>query len=198
MGRALIKSSLSAAGLVAGLTLSPTMVSAEGGLESVVTGLESAPAAPDVASRGFLSRPGRAFLRGVSRAVQPMLNYSRHVKRLLPSNRHLPGHLALRDHDDYLPLFRWIPRGWTTFDWGRPALLAGNQVNALHRSPKPIGERGSYQISTYPDLPAPLCWVPLYFAFTLPNGVHFRLGARWDDVDAYVVAPSVAIKRNVK
>ena len=49
-----------------------------------------------------------------------------------------------------------------------------------------------------PNLPAPLCWLPLYLAFTFPNGVHFRLGARWDDVDSYIVVPSIAIKRKVE
>ena len=91
-----------------------------------------------------------------------------------------------------------MPRGWTTFDWGRPSMVAGNQIAHEGGAPKPIGERGSFQLSLYPDLPAPLCWLPLYLAFTLPNGVHFRLGARWDDVDSYIVVPSIAIKRKVE
>ena len=118
--------------------------------------------------------------------------------RLLPGGRNLPHHLKKRGHDDYPLVFRWIPRSWTTFGWGRPALMAGNQNHWQEGSPKPIGERGTFQISRFPDLPPPLCWVPLYFAATTPGGVHVRLGARWDDVDAYVQFPSIALKRNVQ
>ncbi len=91
-----------------------------------------------------------------------------------------------------------IPRSWTAFFWGEPAMLLGNQRNFIGDSPKPIGEPGSFQISRYPDLPFPLSWLPLYVAFTTPNGVHVRLGARWDDVDSYIQVPTIALKRNVK
>lgn len=118
--------------------------------------------------------------------------------RLLPGRRHLPSHLQKREHDDYPAVFRWMPRSWTSFGWGRPRLLVGNQNTWYEGAPKPVGEKGTFQISRYPDLPPPLCWLPLYFAVTTPNGVHLRLGARWDDVDAYVQFPSIAWKLDVK
>lgn len=115
--------------------------------------------------------------------------------KLFPSKRSLPEHLRHRPHEDYPMAFRWIPRWLTAFSWGRPSLMVGNQDNAYEGSPKPIGERGSFQISRYPDLPPPLCWLPLYFAFTTHDGLHMRLGARWDDIDAYTQFPSIAWKR---
>lgn len=118
--------------------------------------------------------------------------------RLMPGRRHLPSHLQKREHDDYPAVFRWMPRSWTSFGWGRPQLLVGNQNTWYEGAPKPVGEKGTFQISRYPDLPPPLCWLPLYFAVTTPNGIHLRLGARWDDVDAYVQFPSIAWKLDVK
>jgi hypothetical protein len=116
------------------------------------------------------------------------------IRLLLPSSRHLPPHLR-RPHDDYPAAFAWVPRGWTAFRWGRPRLILGNQAHALEGAPKPIGEHGSFQIARYPNLPFPLDCLPLYVAFTTPGGTHFRLGARWDDVDDYIQFPSIAIKR---
>jgi hypothetical protein len=146
-----------------------------------------------------LRRAKKALVRGLAEAVQPFFNYSRnHLALLLPSTRHLPPNLAPRPHDDYMiPGLSLIPRGWNTFNWGQPGLIVGNQTSFLNDSPKPIGERGSFQVSSYPQLPIPFCWLPAYFAFTLPNGTHFRLGARWDDIDDYTVVPSVALKYGV-
>ncbi|MBL0058549.1 MAG: hypothetical protein IPP35_05485 [Elusimicrobia bacterium] len=114
--------------------------------------------------------------------------------RLFPSGQNLPSHLKNKRHWDYPWPFHRIPRGWTTFRWGKPKMLLGNQVSQEEGSPKPIGEPGSFQFSRYPDLPIPLSWLPLYLAVTTSGGTHFRLGARWDDVDAYTQFPSVAIK----
>jgi hypothetical protein len=165
--------------------------------------LVTAPPPEGPVRESFLFKPfrqaGRAVTRGLARASQPFLSYSRnHLVRLLPSKKYLPAHLAHRDHWDYPGPLQWVPRGWTTYSWGRPAMLLGNQEHAVDGAPKPIGERGSYQVSVYPELPVPFCWLPVYFAFTLPNGVHFRFGARWDDVDSYVNLPSVAIKKRVE
>lgn len=118
--------------------------------------------------------------------------------RIFPSNRHLPQSLQSRPHNDYAPGFKWVPRRLTTFQWGQPAMLLGNQKSYEYGSPKPIGERGSFQISRYPELPFPLSLAPLYFSFTTPGGTHGRFGARWDDVDFYVNLPSMAIKRNIE
>ena len=57
-------------------------------------------------------------------------------------------------------------------------------------SPKPINPPGSWQISRFPGGPL-FSW---YFGFTLKNGWHFRIGARWDDVDSYVQWPSIAVR----
>ena len=100
----------------------------------------------------------------------------------------LPPHLRGTKHWDYPKGLKWVPRGWTSFDWGSPKLLAGNQENRKlapegRWAPAPIGERGSWQVSRFPGAPWPLCWLPLYVAFTTKTGRHFRIGARWDDVD---------------
>lgn len=60
--------------------------------------------------------------------------------------------------------------------------------------PKPITQPGSWQFSYFPLGP----WFAWYFAFTTKGGIHFRIGARWDDVDDYVEFPSIAIKRGIK
>lgn len=141
----------------------------------------------------------RALGRRMASLCFPMAVYSqRRLVMLLPGGRHLPPHLRSRDHWDYPGPLQWVPRSATTFGWGRPSQMVGNQKALQDGAPKPIGERGSFQVSRYPDLPVPFCWLPVYMAFTLPNGVHFRLGARWDDVDSYTNIPSVAIKKNVE
>lgn len=115
--------------------------------------------------------------------------------RLFPSDQYLPRHLQGRRHWDYPWPFHALPRAWTTYDWGEPEMLIGNQERKENGRPKPIGESGSFQLSRYPQLPLPLSWLPLYMAFTTRGGTHFRMGARWDDVDAYTQFPSIAIKR---
>jgi len=144
-------------------------------------------------------RPSPPVHRRFRPLVRPFPRFAhsalRRIVRVLPSKRHLPDHLAHRAHWDYPGPLRWVPRSATSFGWGRPRLLLGNQKNFEGRHPKPIGERGSFQISRYPRLPVPLNLLPLYIAFTTPNGYHFRLGARWDDVDAYVTLPSIAVKK---
>jgi hypothetical protein len=145
-----------------------------------------------------LRRVEQGVRRGMQWGLSPFFNYARRLGRLLPSRHHLPDHLAHREHWDYPGPLQWIPRGWTTYDWGEPSLLLGNQTHAMNGAPKPIGERGSFQVSNFPELPVPFCWLPLYVAATFPNGVHFRLGARWDDVDDYVNLPSIALKKQVK
>ncbi len=110
----------------------------------------------------------------------------------------LPPHLRHRPHEDWPWLFKKVPRAWTAFSWGRPRLVAGNlwpvdfdMPRVGLPAPMPITSRRTWQVSRFPDGP----WWAWYFAFTLPNGWHVRLGARWDDVDRYVEWPSVAIRR---
>lgn len=61
-------------------------------------------------------------------------------------------------------------------------------------APTPITSPGTWQLSRFPLGPDE-AW---YFAFTTKGGTHFRIGARWDNVDNYVEWPEVAIKTGVK
>lgn len=135
----------------------------------------------------------------VAAAARPVGRFARsqlgRPAALLPSRRALPGHLRDREHWDYPAALRWVPRSWTSFQWGRPRMILGNQGDRRYNSPKPIGRPGTFQISRYPALPAPFRWMPLYFAATTPGGWHLRLGARWDDEDHYISLPSIAIKK---
>lgn len=105
----------------------------------------------------------------------------------------LPEHLANKDHNDYPWPFSYIPRSWTAFSWGEPKRLVGHG----DKTPKPIDPPGHGQISYFPDAP---WWAlkGLYIAYTTKSGIHFRLGARWDDVDSYTQWPSIAWKKGVK
>ncbi len=107
----------------------------------------------------------------------------------------LPEHLRDRPHEDYPWGLRWIPRAWTAFKWGAPWMVAGTQRCGFNNVVKPIGPPGTWQISKFYD--SPFKSIPIYFAFTTKRGIHFRIGARWDDVDSYVEWPSIAIKRGV-
>ena len=105
----------------------------------------------------------------------------------------LPPHLRNRPHEDFPWPFSYIPRAWTAFSWGEPKKICGNQ-RPYGGVMKPIGPRGTWQISRFPDGP----WFALYAAFTTNGGVHYRIGARYDDVDNYVEWPSLARKRGIR
>lgn len=107
----------------------------------------------------------------------------------------LPPGLKRKKHTDYPPGLRWVPRGWTAWRWGEPIQIVGSWFGGEH--PKPITEPGTWQLSFFPRAAWWSLW-GLYFEFTTAGGLHFRIGARWDDVDDYVEWPSVAIKRGVK
>lgn len=111
----------------------------------------------------------------------------------------LPKHLRDKKHWDWIWPFSTIPRGWTAFKWGVPKKIGGNQ-NETRKSkegegPAPIGENGSWQVSRFPDAPRLIKFLPLYLAFTTKGGRHFRVGARWDDVDNYVNFPTFATRK---
>lgn len=111
-------------------------------------------------------------------------------------NSALPKNLKGKLHWDWPWPFSKIPRAWTAFKWGVPKKIWGNQ-NETRKSkegegPAPIGEKGSWQVSRFPDSPSALKFLPLYLAFTTKTGRHFRVGARWDDVDNYVQFPTIA------
>lgn len=113
----------------------------------------------------------------------------------------LPAHLRDRLHWDYIWPLKLIPRWATTYSWGVPKMVLGNQTLVRKqrgngpKGPGPIGEPGSWQISRYPDTSWYMYWIPIYFAFTNKAGLHARIGARWDDVDGYVTFPAPAIRR---
>lgn len=110
-------------------------------------------------------------------------------------NEALPENLR-KPHNDWPWPFSLVPRGLTAWDWGKPKMVAGNQIHrAEGGAPKPIGEPESWQVSYFPDAPwwaKPFAW---YVAGTLKSGRHFRLGARWDDVDDYTQWPSIASRK---
>ncbi len=113
----------------------------------------------------------------------------------------LPAHLRDRLHWDYIWPLKLIPRWVTSFAWGVPKKILGNQTLVRKqrgtgpKGPGPIGEPGSWQISRYPKAPLVIRYLPIYFAFTTKKGLHARIGARWDDVDGYITFPVIAIRR---
>lgn len=107
----------------------------------------------------------------------------------------LPAHLKDKLHWDWPWPFNKVPRAWTSFDWGKPRMLLGNQKEVRAGAPAPIGEAGSWQISRFPDAPGILKYLPIYFAATLKSGRHFRVGARYDDVDDYTNFPTFASRK---
>ena len=112
----------------------------------------------------------------------------------------LPDQWKDKPHNDWPWPLSYISRNWTSYKWGKPKMMWGNQKHfkAGEGAPKPIGEPGSWQISRYPFGPKWASKLPTYFAFTTKGGTHVRFGARWDDIDRYVTFPSAAIKRDIK
>lgn len=117
-------------------------------------------------------------------------------------NSALPENLKGKKHWDWPWPFSLIPRGWTAFEWGMPKIVFGNQKTSKvdgaipTKHPLPIGEERSWQLSKFPLGP----WYAWYFAWSGKRGKdgkfrHFRIGARWDDVDNYVQFPSIAFRK---
>lgn len=107
----------------------------------------------------------------------------------------LPPHLRGALHTDWPWPFSKIPRGWTAWAWGRPVLISGNTTEFNGGRPKPIPRHGEWAFFEFPDAPWYWAWAAWGFAFTLASGRHFRIGARWDDVDDYVEWPSIASRK---
>jgi len=112
----------------------------------------------------------------------------------------LPEALKNKNHSDYSWPFSLIPRWVTTYNWGIPQQIGGNQTlkrqdkNTGKWGPGPIGEPDTWQVSRFPDAPKGFNDMPLYFAMTTKEGLHIRIGARWDDIDSYVTFPSITIR----
>ena len=116
-------------------------------------------------------------------------------------NRCLPEWLRGKTHDDYyLTWTRWIPRSATSWCIKAPPIqLLGNQEGEALAAdgtigPKPIPRPGEWQLSIVQIKKGWPFFLP-YFAWTTEQGTHFRLGARWDDVDQYYTFPSIAIAK---
>ena len=116
----------------------------------------------------------------------------------------LPEPFRLKPHNDYPWGLRWVPRWATSWCMQEPPVqLLGNQKStavtpAGKRGPKPIPEPGTWQLSgmrLHINFPI---YIPTYVAITTKNRFHFRIGARWDDVDHYYVFPSIALKKVLK
>ena len=94
----------------------------------------------------------------------------------------LPDHLKTAKHWDWPWPFKWVPRSWTAFCFGKrpPRKLWGNQKRLrLYRKwgvwgLAPIGEPDSFLVA----------WPP-FVGVTFKSGWHIHLGFRPDDVDCY-------------
>lgn len=73
--------------------------------------------------------------------------------------------------------------------------MIGNTTNYSGDAPKPIPNPGEWVIFEFPDAPWWWAWAAWGAAVTLKSGRHFRVGARWDDVDAYTQWPSFAMRK---
>lgn len=114
----------------------------------------------------------------------------------------LPPHLKGTKHWDYPKWLQWVPRAWTSYDWGKPKMLLGDQKEQRAGAPAPIGEAGSFQVSYYPKAPlwAKLTGLAFYAACSGAKGKdgkfrHYRVGTRYDDVDDYATILSVASRK---
>ncbi len=85
----------------------------------------------------------------------------------------LPDNLKGKKHEDWPWPFSLIPRDWTAFCGPAPS----------DPNYKPVPSPGKTSSTVWPP----------YFATTTQDGWHFRIGARWDDVDKYYEFPSFKI-----
>lgn len=101
----------------------------------------------------------------------------------------LPEHLQDKLHWDWPWPFSKIPRAWTSFDWGRPALLAG-KADMSEGYPKPINPESTWQISWFPQSPWWVRMLSFYVSYSGKKGSdgkyrNYRGGPRYDNVDDY-------------
>ncbi len=110
----------------------------------------------------------------------------------------LPPHLQGKKHWDWPKFLQWVPRGWTAVDWGKPKKLLGNQPYEGDII-KPIGSPKTWQISYYPDAPWYAKPFSIYMAYSgkAKDGEyrHYRIGARFDDVDSYTNLFALATRK---
>jgi hypothetical protein len=83
-------------------------------------------------------------------------------------------------HTDWVWPLSYIPRRWTAWSsTNEPRKIIGSATGHLDIPP-----RGTWV----------LAWPP-YFAVTLPNGAHFRLGFRHDYQDHYYTFVPLTLKK---
>ena len=108
----------------------------------------------------------------------------------------LPKHIAEGRHTDYLWPLSYIPRRWTSFCWHQPPkkILGNQELTWFDKygmfAPKPIPKPGQWQVSS---IKFGRFWIPLIFAGTTKGGWSWRFGARFDDEDFYMTAPTFKI-----
>lgn len=87
--------------------------------------------------------------------------------------------LAL-NHSDWPKPFQWVPRRWTCWV-GKAPTLADVIIGEVSEM-KPIPNNGEWYV------------LRGYMAASTVDGVHNRLGWRYDDVDDYFEFPSLTVK----
>jgi hypothetical protein len=85
----------------------------------------------------------------------------------------LPDHLKDAKHTDWLWPLSLLPRSINAF------CGLGPVWTSQHQKPVPLPGYSSYHTRDIDGSYRP------YYAKTFKNGLHFRLGFRWDDVDFY-------------
>lgn len=84
------------------------------------------------------------------------------------------------NHADWPGPLRWVPRRWTT--WIGPAPTLASVIVGKVTELKPIPKKGEWYV------------LRGYMASTTAEGIHNRLGWRYDDVDDYFEFPSFTVK----
>jgi len=84
------------------------------------------------------------------------------------------------NHTDWPKPLSWVPRRWTA--WIGPAPTLADVIVGQVTELKPIPKNGEWYV------------LRGYMASTTKEGIHDRLGWRYDDVDRYFDFPSFTVK----
>ena len=84
------------------------------------------------------------------------------------------------NHGDWPAPLRWVPRQWTV--WIGPAPTLADVIVGEVTELKPIPKKGEWYV------------LRGYMASTTAEGIHNRLGWRYDDVDDYFEFPAFTVK----
>lgn len=108
-------------------------------------------------------------------------------------------------HTDWPFFLQWVPRSWTAYFGEPPKKIAGNAPEyqfwykftgvywkpcaetdegaVSYRHPFPIPERGEWWKGT-----------PDFYASKSKDGLYYRNGYRWDNIEGYYEYPSFTVK----